>query len=231
MSGPVNVRPEPPEVLERFAALYRQFVRPGGLAFDIGASIGENTELLALAGARVVAVEPLEECAAVILASSDVHVVRRAVGATRGTLELMVSEHSLDVSTASQDWVGALTADGFRLGPYGERRRVEMCTLDDLIEEFGSPDFVKIDVEGFELEVLAGLSRPVPALSLETHACLGDAAAARVWRLVEIGFSAFAVSENHSAVLSEWMDADAAELAVRRLRWGDLYARAGITVR
>ena len=42
-----------------------------------------------------------------------------------------------------------------------------MTTLDKLIEEYGNPVFIKIDVEGFEFEVLKGLSKPVKMLSFE----------------------------------------------------------------
>src|SRR3954452_19736208 len=97
----LRVKPEPPEVLERFYGLYRQFVGPGDLAFDIGASIGENTELLARAGARVVALEPLAECAAAIPRSGEVRVLERAIASEPGTLELMVCERAADISTAS----------------------------------------------------------------------------------------------------------------------------------
>jgi hypothetical protein len=46
---------------------------------------------------------------------------------------------------------------------------IRVTTLDREIEEHGPPRFCKVDVEGYELEVLRGLSRPLPLLSLEYH--------------------------------------------------------------
>jgi FkbM family methyltransferase len=223
--SPPNVEPTRPEALAAFAELYREFVRPGELVFDIGANIGENTTLFAELGASVVAVEPVEACAAAIPRDERIQVLRRAVGAQHGSLELLVCSKAMDISTASPEWIERLGAAGLVRGPWDRSETVPMCTLDELIAEFGTPAFVKIDVEGFELEVLRGLSSSLAAVSLETHAALADKAIACVRRLVELGFSEFAVSAGHSAVLSAWLDASGAEQAVSELEWGDLYAR------
>jgi hypothetical protein len=53
-----------------------------------------------------------------------------------------------------------------------------VTTLDALVAEHGEPAFCKIDVEGFELDVLRGLSRPVRALSFEYLPPAHDAALA-----------------------------------------------------
>ena len=145
--------------------------RPGDLAFDIGAHVGNRTRALLRAGARVVALEP----------QRLFHAFLRRDLPRRGTL----------LRLAAGPAPGRGAARGIAAAPDGllARRRlrrahgggarasarvrwdaaetVEVTTLDALIAEHGRPRFVKIDVEGFEAEVLAGLSRPVPWLAFE----------------------------------------------------------------
>ena len=221
----VNVIPTPPAVLAAFERLYHEFVKPGNLVFDVGANIGENTALFAGLGARVVAVEPLAQCAAAIEAHANVRLEQCAIGARAGTIELAVCSRALDISSASPAWIDAMQRAGLARGPWDERVVVPVSTLDDLIARYGSPSFIKIDVEGYEAEVLRGLSERVDAISLETHRAMLDTSLACLDRLLELGFRRFAISPGHSAELSSWMDARAAAAAMGALEWGDLYAR------
>lgn len=225
----INVVPTPSDVLAAFQRLYGDFVDPGDLVFDIGANIGENTALFATLGARVIAVEPLEQCAAPISAYAtranwDVQVERCALGRQPGSLELSVCSRALDISSASAEWMNAMQRAGLARGPWDMQVVVPVSTLDALIMRYGSPSFIKIDVEGYEAEVLGGLSQRVDSISLETHRATLATSLACLERLRELGFARFAISAAHSAELSPWMDECNAAAAVAALKWGDLYA-------
>ena len=72
------------------------------------------------------------------------------------------------ISSMSREWIDSVKKSGrFRNYSWDKTQTVSMTTLDQLIEEYGIPAFTKIDVEGFEYEVLKGLSQPLKALSLE----------------------------------------------------------------
>ncbi len=76
-----------------------------------------------------------------------------------------------------------------------------MTTLDALIETHGIPAFVKIDVEGFEGEALAGMTRPVEVLSFEFTTIQREVAQACIARCAALGFRRYnaAIGESQRA--------------------------------
>jgi FkbM family methyltransferase len=165
-------RPERLASLQRRDRLLREFVRPGGLVFDVGANRGDYAEMFARLGARVIAIEPTPELIEEIRLRAPSAVIERcAVGGADGEGHLFVGASDGD-STLSADYVDVLERE---LGVQMRPLNVRVVTLDTLIARHGRPDFVKIDVEGFEPEVLKGLGQPVPALSFEYHGSLPDA--------------------------------------------------------
>ncbi len=109
-------------------------------------------------------------CASSTAATEGVAIEPAAVGRAEGFVELMVNRDNPTISTASPDFVAAAAgAKGWEGQRWDERVRVPMTTLDALIARHGVPAFAKIDVEGFEAEALAGLTRADSGAVLRVH--------------------------------------------------------------
>lgn len=147
--------------------LYSQFVKPGSLCFDVGANVGNRTALFLELGANVVMVEPQKECyQALEKRFPNLPLVKKGLGENESTEKLYVSDVSL-ISSFSKSHVDMMQEDRFKGANWDKTIDIEMTTLDNLIKQYGVPDFCKIDVEGYEYDVLKGLSQPVKAMSLE----------------------------------------------------------------
>ena len=217
---------------------YAAFVKPGDLCFDVGAHLGDRVRAFTQLGARVVALEPQPRIMAMLRRIHGRHpavtLIEAAVGAEAGQAILQVSQANPTLSTLSDQWRRQVAASPrFAGARWQEQVAVPVTTLDALIAAYGRPDFCKIDVEGFEAEVLAGLSQPLPALSFEVIPVARDQAFACLERLATLGPYRFNVSlgERKHLIFPEWQTREA--LA----RWlesrgpedpsGDVYARLG----
>ena len=195
--------------------LYAQFVRPGDLVFDAGAHVGDRVAAFRRLGARVVAIEPqpaLVRTLRLLYGRDDgVTIEPVALGAAAGTVELRLNIDNPTVSTASEDFVAAARgAPGWGGQAWTRRISVPLTTLDALIARHGTPSFIKLDVEGFEAAALAGLTRPVTALSFEFTLIQRAVAHAALDRCVALGFSGFDASlgETQTLVHGAWQPAD-----------------------
>ena len=193
--------------LERFT---ETFVRPGDLVFDIGAHVGDRTAAFARIGATVVAVEAQPRLAKLLRwqfwRQPQVSVVGKAVGRRSGSLTLRLNTKNPTVASASESFVAAAGAgaSGWQGQVWDETIKVECVTLDELVAEHGRPAFIKIDVEGFEDQVLAGLSQEnAPnALSFE-FVTMDRAPAFRALEEAErLGYSGFDMSLGESHVMA-----------------------------
>lgn len=214
---------------------FRQFIAPGDLCFDVGAHVGNRVRAWTALGAHVIALEPQPICLRFLERwygqNPLVTIVDAAVGAEPGTLELQVSKATPTVTSLSNQWIDAVQqVDSFAGVTWDEAIPVTVTTLDQLIDHYGLPAFSKIDVEGYELEVLQGLSQPLPALSVEFIPAAQETAFACLARLETLGDYEFnwTLGERHQWC-SSWGDADHVRAFLRSLPptgpSGDIYAR------
>lgn len=157
-------------------ALYRPLIAAGDLVFDIGAHDGTYAEVFAALGARVVSAEPNPDSARRMRmrTPASVTVIETAIGAKDGTATLHVPSDQKGYSalgTLSDSWIAVATnAPRFQGRRWDRELTVPVTTLDALRARYGEPAYIKIDVEGYEEEVLNGLTRQPSLLSVEFNA-------------------------------------------------------------
>lgn len=217
-------------------ALYRDLLPPGALCFDIGANVGSRLASFRRLGCTVVAMEPQSKCFAQLKrafgADTAVTLRRQAAGAAPGTATMMISDADV-LSSLSPEFVTATRASGrFGAATWSAREIVEVVTLDSLIAQYGVPDFIKVDVEGFELEVVRGLTQPVPLIALEWVSETTDNILACIERLTGFGPARFNLSWGESMRLArrDWLDRAALESVLEQFR-GDTYLFADVYIR
>jgi FkbM family methyltransferase len=225
-------RPDRSEARRRFLDFFRQFIPRGALVFDIGANQGWYTNSFLELGARVVAVEPIPEFAEGIARrhGSRVAVETVALGESEGRTDLRVGRLHVHSSLAPR-WIEIVKeAGGERWGEAAIS--VDVTTLDQLIARHGIPHFTKIDVEGYEPEVLAGLSQALPNLSFEAQSRAPALASECIERLAELGQYEFNLSPGVELrlALDSWVSGKRIGEELERLDgWdvgaADVYAR------
>ncbi len=215
-------------------AFYGRFLKPGDIAFDVGAHVGDRALCFARLGARVVVVEPqprLARALRLILKGHDAVLVQALVGEAPGQATLHLNTANPTVATASADFIAAAAgAPGWEGQSWDASLTLPVTTLDLLIAAHGEPAFLKIDIEGYEAVALAGLSCPVPALSFEFTTIQRDVAIVALRRCVALGYRNFNASLGESLVMAHPAALDAAALEAWLLALpmeansGDIYA-------
>ena len=215
--------------------LYRAYIKPGDLVFDIGAHVGDRISSFRRIAALVIALEPqpLLQRALRLIHGNDpgVILVPAAAGPEISAQTLHINTQNPMVSTLSSAFlVEALGAEGWQDQNWDTTLTVPTITLDRLITTFGPPAFIKIDIEGYEDEALRGLTQPVPALSFEFTTIARDVAQRCLKTVTALGDYSFNVALGESQQLqfehgvSATQMSEYLELLPHAANSGDVYA-------
>lgn len=224
------------ELIQSRIEFYSTFLQAGDLVFDIGSNIGNRIRPFVKMGLKVVAVEPQPYCVAILrkVFNDRISIEQKGVGEKEEVKTMYISGDNHVLSTFSKEWIDKMKVQRFAGIKWDSAVDVQITTLDKLIGKYGVPDFIKIDVEGFEQEVLKGLNTAVKMISLEYAVpentngllqCLD-----RIGQ-VNPGYQCnFAVGESMSFFRDEWISLDDMRKFVvtqefRQTSFGDIYLR------
>ncbi len=165
---------------EGFLAGICSQLKPGDLAMDLGANMGEITTILAATGADVIAFEPdpyaFEKLKKRFKDTPNVTLINAAVGASEGTVKLMRAENFNENPKGAS--VKSTILDGGRSIDAGNYVEVPLIDFLNIVEtevkKRGEIAFVKMDIEGAELDILEAMHAqdkfgPIRCLVAETH--------------------------------------------------------------
>jgi FkbM family methyltransferase len=125
--------------------IWRNILEPGDLFIDVGANVGSYAIWAAESGAEVIALEPADDTFALLqenvaLNGYPIKTIRAAAGAAPGTGRF----------TSGRDCVNRMDSNG--------TAEISVLTIDSIIGN-RTVAGMKVDVEGFEIDVLRGCER------------------------------------------------------------------------
>ncbi|MCF7928417.1 MAG: FkbM family methyltransferase [Spirochaetales bacterium] len=220
----------------RMRRFYRRLIPEARLLFDIGSHVGNRIRVFRDLGAQVVALEPQPYCRRILESrygkDPGVKLHFEAVGERKGSADLYVCDQSPTLTTLSAEWIERVSNTEAFAGITWQKadERIQITTLAQLIREYGTPDFVKIDVEGAEMQVLRGLDRPLPRFSFEFLPPDPEVALACLDHIETVGGYQYNLSQTESMkwYWDQWQDGEEVRKFLNGLRGnepsGDIYA-------
>ena len=157
-------------------SFYTKLIGPTNLIFDVGANRGNKTDVFCQLSNKVIAVEPDEKNVEILRTrfkgNKKVIIENVALSSSNKIEKMFVLGDGDERNTLSIKWKGyienPLNLRSEQMG-FSDIKEVQTLTLQELICKYGIPDYIKIDVEGYELEVLKGLSQKIRLISFESN--------------------------------------------------------------
>ena len=175
------------------------------LIFDIGANRGRTAKIFLEHAEKVISFEPNPDLVNFIkntIRNPKLQIDRRAISHQKGTQEFKLANVDT-ISTLSNDWVenSRFTGNYF----WNQSIIVETITLSDAIREYGIPDYVKIDTEGYEYEILTNFHELLPStlFAFEWAEEQKDKIEKILSHLFQLGYTKFAYTEGDPVLFED----------------------------
>ena len=197
---------EETRILNFYSILFKNKL---SLIFDIGANIGIRTSVYSILSNKVIAVEPNPELIMVLnsrFKKVNIEIVGKACASESTVKELFLADNPL-LSTLSAPFIIHKKESGSKFN-WTSKISVETVSLDELVTIYGVPDFCKIDVEGYEKEVLSGLNRKIGMISFEfTYPSFEADTLWCLEKLLGLGYTSFnfSLGESLEFHFDEWV--------------------------
>jgi len=134
------------------------------------------------------------------------------------------------LSTINKDWLDSEESRFYEYATY-HCLQCPTITLDKLMEEYGVPHLIKIDVEGGELECIRSLTQKVDQICFEWASEMKDIACKCMDYLTTLGYTEFSIQseDNYTYRPTHYTDADSVKRVLAQTtpknEWGMIWAR------
>ncbi len=202
--------------LQKEIKFYSNLFSKNDLCFDIGANIGKKSKLMLSVGAKVIAFEPQSFCWISLdkINHPNFKYLPFAVGSKNEKKTLKLSNYS-EVATLSDKFIERFTTKDVY---WNNEETVEVKSIDYLINEYGLPDFCKIDVEGYEFKILSNLSYKIPLIEFEFTGKFIDETIKIISILEKYNYHYnYILNENLKFKLSKWVSGDEIKAIIKPL--------------
>jgi FkbM family methyltransferase len=145
-------------------------IKKNDLVFDVGCNIGEKAKTYLDKNARVICFEPQPNCIKTLNKRFEGNdkIIIEPIGLDKEKGVSVIYEASHDtISSMSLEFIETVKKERFRDYNWNNKININVDTLDNMILKHGKPSYIKIDVEGYELNVLNGLTNQIDFISIE----------------------------------------------------------------
>ena len=208
-------------------------IEKGDIVFDVGVNIGNKAKSFLNSGAKVIGFEPQDKCYQFCkdrFSNNQNFLIENVALSDRIGTEVLYESNAHTISSMSKLFIDTVKKERFKEYEWNNEIIVTTSTLDEMINKYGTPKYIKIDVEGYELNVLKGLTKKVEYISIEFTPELLKSTVDCLDYLKE-GLYNYVSRENPEFTFSEWKNKNEiieflSSIKDYQIEFGDVYIKS-----